>query len=446
VVEINKLENGVTEIFLDQEFPFEHKIGQFMEMEDADMVIDYDCDVYMPNEVLGGDPRDPQNLLCKYRTNVYTKEEQKFAYDSLHEGAIESQNRGLAAGPRGGKLGTRDWVTHQQIDLLGALAKGDSRIDGTDVIDEIMNDPSYKGIGEDGDKRGIVWLISKVKDDGFVWEDWVNQMRELSIDERKKEANRVLKKYVSDTTYANAVNSGVAGYFDRYPRIPYCRATAYTANNPEKWEKCLPFIEKCSETFRELVPTRWAAQKKACEGLDDNFIIGDSVFTTLTINKNFRTAAHYDAGDLHAGFGNIIALDNGIPYEGGVLIFPRYRVGLDFKPGGHVCFNVQGSAHGNTELILKDGGERVTVVMYFREKLSQECEGKEIEDLRFDFVEKRRKDPNHPLQRPLWNGISPSMWEDDEWIEFLLGRGYTDYVQEKFPEYFDTGNSLENFF
>ena len=35
-----------------------------------------------------------------------------------------------------------------------------------------------------------------------------------------------------------------------------------------------------------------------------NFRIEDTAFTTITINKDYRTAVHTDAGDYAAGFGN----------------------------------------------------------------------------------------------------------------------------------------------
>ncbi len=50
-----------------------------------------------------------------------------------------------------------------------------------------------------------------------------------------KPVPKVEETYISDTTYANVVFSGIAGWFDRYPRIPYGRATAYTQHSYDKF-------------------------------------------------------------------------------------------------------------------------------------------------------------------------------------------------------------------
>jgi hypothetical protein len=41
------------------------------------------------------------------------------------------------------------------------------------------------------------------------------------------------------------------------------------------------------------------------EQSSQDFIIKDTAFSTVTVNKNFRTAGHYDNGDLKEGFGNL---------------------------------------------------------------------------------------------------------------------------------------------
>ena len=69
-----------------------------------------------------------------------------------------------------------------------------------------------------------------------------------------EDADRTQKLFISDTTYANQVNSGIAGFYDRYPRIPYGRETSYTAKNPELFSKCFPFMTKLSGKFSELMP------------------------------------------------------------------------------------------------------------------------------------------------------------------------------------------------
>ena len=62
-------------------------------------------------------------VFFKFRKNVFTKEECDNAYQGLRDAAVESQNRGIAAGPRAEKLGGRDWVTEYHHDILDFLLK-----------------------------------------------------------------------------------------------------------------------------------------------------------------------------------------------------------------------------------------------------------------------------------------------------------------------------------
>ena len=62
---------------------------------------------------------------------------------------------------------------------------------------------------------------------GIIDED---KIRKLGIEEKIGKFRYKPKKSdgsKSNTTYANPVNSGIIGYYDRYPIIPYCRLTAF---------------------------------------------------------------------------------------------------------------------------------------------------------------------------------------------------------------------------
>ena len=60
--------------------------------------------------------------------------------------------------------------------------------------------------------------------------------------------------------------------------------------------------------------------------------------------------------------------------------------------------------------------------------------------LRKQYVEERRNNKNHKLWRPLWNGVSPNMWEDQEWFDYMKGHNIEDpYAKEK-------NASLDSFF
>ena len=172
---------------------------------------------------------------------------------------------------------------------------------------------------------------------------------------------------LSNTSYALTVKSGVIGYSDRYPRIPYCRRTMFNQRNLQDYQKCLPYIKCVDEFFKQYAPARYNIQKKMAEKSSQDFVIKDTAFTTVTVNKNFRTAGHYDNGDLKEGFGNLGVISQG-KYDGAITVIPRYGIGLDLKNRDLAIFDVH-ELHGNTEIIRKGFYERISVVCYYREKM-----------------------------------------------------------------------------
>ena len=103
------------------------------------------------------------------------------------------------------------------------------------------------------------------------------------------------------------------------------------------------------------------------EKSSQDFIIKDTAFSTVTVNKNFRTAGHYDNGDLKEGFGNLGVISKG-EYDGAITVIPRYGIGLDLKNGDLAIFDVH-ELHGNTETTTKSFYERISIVCYYREKM-----------------------------------------------------------------------------
>jgi hypothetical protein len=67
--------------------------------------------------------------------------------------------------------------------------------------------------------------------------------------------------------------------------------------------------------------------------------IADTAFSTLTVNMNFRTAMHRDAGDFQEGFGNLSVIEWG-RYQGGETLFPQYGVGINLRTGDFVAMDV----------------------------------------------------------------------------------------------------------
>ena len=416
----------------------EHLLGQFLDESHFDTVINEDTDCFLHSE-------DESNIAFKFRKNYFSKQEQDAAYTGLREAATATQNRGLAAGPKGEKCGGREWVNEFQLRVLDFFKKQtEYSVIKINIAEEVA--ALRERYASEDSSRGLVWLSAKVKEDNFDFETWLKKVIKMSIKERKEEAHGVEETYISDTTYANVVNSGIAGWFDRYPRIPYGRATSYTQNHYDKFQMGFPFLQTLDKGFRELLPTKHAAQRAAADKIDPAFLVPGTVFTTITVNKTFRTAAHRDAGDFSDGLSNLLVLSNNGNYTGGYLILPEVRIAVNVRPGDLLLVNNHEYIHGNTPIELHDEtAERISLVCYLREKML-ELGSKEYEDHRFNYVECRRKNKEHPLQRRLWNGISPGMWDEQEWYDYLEKNGGREMVAKYHPEAYNKASTLEDLF
>jgi hypothetical protein len=434
----------MVEILVRKKIDSEETLGTFITCKDyADRIITEDCDLYA--ESLDG-TNSEENIIFKYRKNVFTKEEMDAAYAGLREAATESQNRGMAAGPRGDQLGqegrgNRDWVTPEQSEILSFLARPENTIDDGTTIESIKE--SHKK-GSKEETRGTVWLrsaVTAVYPEYHGWfEHWLSTVVNLPRSEQIEQATNIAKNYISETNYAQSVMSGIAGYFDRYPRIPFGRETAYTEKNRDKFAMAYPYLQKLNAQFRELLPVRWGNQRREADKLDPRFLVEGTVFTTLTVNHNWRTACHRDAGDLHEGFSNICGITGpeGKGWKGAEFILPEFRIAINLQPGDMLLVNNHGGIHGN-DALLGDDNDRLTLVSYFREKMV-DLKSWDYEQLRKQYIEERRHNKDHKYYRPLWNGVSPSMWEEKEWIDYMAAHNMPD------PYALVEESNLESFF
>lgn len=445
----------------------EELLGKYVDDTSYDILVDRDADFYLPpscdmTESAGCDKQcinciGEDRVAFKFRKNVFTPEEQLGAFEGLYDAAVESNNRGMAAGPRAETQGTRDWVTPYQHDVLDYYAAGQPQaVDGSDPLEDIAK----KHQEQQHETRGIVWLRLKIEEEFGDYHDFfpkaMEKLASMDVDAAQTYAKFMLEKMISSTNYATAIWSGIAGYYGRYPRIPYGRATAYTEHNPIEFAKCYPFARKLEKEFARLLPNRHNVQKKYAEKLDDKFLIGeDTTFTTITVNtttkdRNARMACHRDAGSLNEGFSNLTVITkDGKNWKGGYLVAPEVRAAINVRPGDLLLIDNMRVIHGNTPILPPDSGEddmlRMSLVFYFREDM-ENLGSWEYEKTRREYVDSRRLNEEHKLWRPFWNGVSPSMWTEQEWYDYLNERMGKDTLQKYHPEALETKSTLEDFF
>lgn len=244
--------------------------------------------------------------------------------------------------------------------------------------------PAIRRVHLDGDNRGLASGLKHRAPD--LDETTVGIEKPTRFYLRRRDGR------ISNTHHAlggrGQPTSGVIGYFDRVARYPYCRTTAFNLDHPDLFARCLPLFRHVDGVFAAEAPDRHAAQMARIRETHPDFVIHGTAFTTVTVNKNFRTACHKDKGDLPEGFGVMTVLQAG-HYAGGLLVFPKYRVAVDVRSGGVLLSDVH-SWHGNTAIHGAGAFERWSLVLYYR-RLMQKC-GSAAEE-RERAKRRRRGDP-----------------------------------------------------
>jgi hypothetical protein len=175
---------------------------------------------------------------------------------------------------------------------------------------------------------------------------------------------------VPDLTTLRDSRDAVVGYLDRSPRRPFCHPTAFNSKHPAV-KSSLPFIQSVSRVFQQHMPDRFEAQMEHVRATHPAYVLPGTPFTTMTLNLNLRTAAHTDCGDLPEGFGVLTCMRAGV-FEGGELVFPRYRCAVRFGTRDVLLADVH-EVHGNMPLVGVLGAfERMSCIFYYRTRM-QDC-------------------------------------------------------------------------
>lgn len=178
----------------------------------------------------------------------------------------------------------------------------------------------------------------------------------------------------SNIMMAADTESGNVGYMNGGGMQPYCRMTAFGREHFDKLQLGMPFVEYVDSKYEELCPEHYKRQKKTANETNANYVLGDTAFSTITVNKNFRTAVHQDAGDHPEGFGNLFVYREG-EWRRGYFVLPEWGIGVDMQNRDMLFVDVH-RLHGNDiaevngELMdFTEFGEdnlRISFVLYYR--------------------------------------------------------------------------------
>jgi hypothetical protein len=161
-------------------------------------------------------------------------------------------------------------------------------------------------------------------------------------------------------------DSNFLGWYDKTPREPFCRPTAWSIERPDILEISRDFERHVHQVYKEELPHHWKNQMEFIKNVSPAFRYLNSVYSTITVNHNARFPYHYDTGDFAGGLGNLVVLE-GADDESGVMVMPTERVSFLVRPGDVLFMNVH-ALHGNLPL---NGKERLTAVLYAREGINE---------------------------------------------------------------------------
>ena len=160
---------------------------------------------------------------------------------------------------------------------------------------------------------------------------------------------------VSSVNRSKPSMGGIVGFFGSGPRQPFCRVTAYAQKDFVRFKRSWPLVRAVNSVYQKEMPHNYEIQEAAlAASKGQDFIITGTAFSTLTVNRNFQTACHYDRGDFKEGFGNLFVIRKG-QYEGGITCFPQYDMGVDMQTGDVLLMDVH-RLHGNTPIKPKEPG------------------------------------------------------------------------------------------
>ena len=294
-------------------------------------VIDYNCDVYYK------DDDGTEKLLLKFRKNSISTNLLRTGWQSYKDLAKPSRGRGASAGP----IDTEGvYWKKRNIVNTGKWSTGYLTPDGNKMKEEL-------------DKLSIEELKEKMKELDI-------QYKSEDVKDKDNIIHLIIKKKkgISKMKVNNQVASNPIGFYEaskNFADLP-CRLTHFTRTNFKKYNEGLPFIQKIDSMFKKLIPDAYEKQLSRANE-KSHLKIPKTAFSTITINRNFRTALHKDAGDFSEGFGNLTVIERG-SYQGGYTVFPQFGVGVDVRSGDFLAMDVH-QWHSNTAIFETEEDKKI---------------------------------------------------------------------------------------
>tara|TARA_R110000765_G_scaffold335081_1_gene425423 strand:- start:3444 stop:5231 length:1788 start_codon:yes stop_codon:yes gene_type:complete len=218
------------------------------------------------------------------------------------------------------------------------------------------------------------------------------------------------------------IYSSAIGNYDvmsRFGTKQPCRQTGITKKYFDNLVCGIDYLEELSDWYKKLNREKWDDQYKQST-LKGEWNIGNTPFSTITINRNFRTGVHKDGGD-YGGWAVLSVLQEG-QYDGGLFMLPQYGVGIDIREGDVLVADVH-QYHTNSEFRTteeQDIYNETNCELYKNEKQHKWVDGSKYKFTRISFVCYLRAKmnecdtiPDKPIKKKIKN-LELVLKEDEE--------------------------------
>ena len=255
-------------------------------------------------------------------------------------------------------------------------------------------------IVDKSNKTVAIFLKNEIKDQFLL--DAGRDLERYAMVSTLRTQSAGIKKVttLNDKTFkvANPVMSSIVGYAGPSNFHP-CRKTVLYNKHAKHFDTItVKLLQKLSKLFKQYAPKQYAIQKKFVNSINQHMLLKDTVYTTATVNKDFRTLSHRDKGDYDSGLGNLMVFDytkgycrkhindNGYPkhkfnecpnnknkksFSGGEFLLPEFKIGFNMQEGDVLFVDVH-SIHCNNPI---SGKGRVSLVCYARTDIQDRCKG-----------------------------------------------------------------------
>lgn len=186
-----------------------------------------------------------------------------------------------------------------------------------------------------------------------------------------------IKKDGTETKFrlSNPVRSNIIGYFDyinhktingKKTNVRKIGITSHT--NEISLNTLEPLTRIVDKYYKEIQPDKyWETKRELTEKGFKEFIYKDTLFTTITINTDFRTGLHKDKNNYNYIGCMAVMNDGDEQFTGGELLLPAFRVRCKLSAGDLIVFN-SNTYHTNNSII---GGCRYSFVYYLRTNIAK---------------------------------------------------------------------------